>query len=41
VFLYLGNTVGSSYLIVHDNGRGMDAKGIKEFATYFLGQTDR
>ena len=41
VFIELGPTEGSSYLVVWDNGCGMDEKGIAEFDTYFLGQRDR
>jgi nitrogen fixation/metabolism regulation signal transduction histidine kinase len=41
VFIELGLTAGSSYVVVWDNGRGMDVGGIKEFATYFHGQRDR
>ena len=41
VHVALGKTAGESYVIVYDNGRGMDVDGIKAFATYFLGQTDR
>lgn len=37
----LGGGKGSSFLIVKDNGRGMNAKGLKDFATYFLTQKDR
>jgi hypothetical protein len=31
----------SSYLVVWDNGCGMDVARIQAFATYFLGQEDR
>jgi hypothetical protein len=30
-----------SFLVVWDNGCGMDAERIRSFATYFLGQEDR
>lgn len=29
---------GASFLVVKDNGRGMNASGLKDFATYFLTQ---
>ncbi|CAM9280554.1 unnamed protein product [Ascophyllum nodosum] len=29
---------GASFLVVRDNGRGMNASGLKDFATYFLTQ---
>lgn len=30
----------SSFLVVRDNGRGMDASDLQAFATYFLSQVD-
>ena len=29
---------GASFLVIRDNGRGMNASGLKDFATYFLTQ---
>lgn len=29
---------GGSFLIVRDNGKGMNASDLKDFATYFLTQ---
>lgn len=29
---------GASFLVVRDNGGGMNASGLKDFATYFLTQ---
>lgn len=37
----LGAGKGGSFLVVKDNGRGMNAKGLKDFATYFLTQENR
>ena len=34
----MGNTEGSSFLIVWDNGQGMDSEGIRTMATYFKGE---
>jgi len=43
VNLFLGqhSQKDKSYLVVWDNGCGMDAERIRAFATYFLGQEDR
>ena len=32
---------GASFLVIRDNGRGMNASGLKAFATYFLTQVRR
>ncbi|CAM9825307.1 unnamed protein product [Scytosiphon promiscuus] len=32
---------GGSFLVVRDNGKGMNASGLKDFATYFLTQENR
>ena len=32
---------GASFLVIRDNGRGMNASGLKDFATYFLTQVRR
>lgn len=32
---------GGSFLIVRDNGKGMNASDLKDFATYFLTQVSR
>ncbi|CAM9773585.1 unnamed protein product, partial [Sphacelaria rigidula] len=37
----LGTGKKNSFLIVRDNGRGMNAQGLKDFATYFLTQENR
>lgn len=31
---------GASFLIVRDNGKGMNASDLKDFATYFLTQVE-
>lgn len=41
VFLAEARSHDCSYLVVWDNGCGMDADRIQAFATYFLGQEDR
>ncbi|CAM9474172.1 unnamed protein product, partial [Laminaria digitata] len=32
---------GGGHLVIRDNGRGMNASGLKDFATYFLTQENR
>ena len=35
---FLRNEGGGNYMVVRDNGRGMDKKGLEAFATYHLSQ---